>query len=196
MTSPIPAGERGEVLLALARRALIEAFGAEVEPGGESAVDSDAEPDWLAEPGASFVTLKIDGELRGCIGSLLAYRTLAEDVSGNALAAAFHDPRFPRLGARELPRVRIEVSVLSALEPVPYEDEADLLSRIRPGIDGLVLEHDGHRGTFLPAVWRNLPRPEEFLRQLKRKAGLRPEFWASGVQVSRYTVDSWAEPAA
>jgi len=180
------AAEHGEVLLALARETLSEAFGAEPRPVPESA--------WLAERGASFVTLKIDGELRGCIGSLEAYRPLVEDVRGNALAAAFHDPRFPRLGAKELPRVRIEVSRLSELESMRSNDEADLLRRLRPGIDGLVLEHDGHRGTFLPAVWRQLPRPDEFLRQLKRKAGLPPEFWAADVCVSRYTVDSWAEP--
>lgn len=188
MTAPSPVGDRGEVLLALARGALSEAFGGEPGPL--------AEPAWLARPGASFVTLKIDGELRGCIGSLEAYRPLVEDVCGNARAAAFHDPRFSRLGAGELPRVRIEVSVLSELEPVLWADEADLLCRLRPGVDGLVLEHDGHRGTFLPAVWRQLPRSEEFLRQLKRKAGLRPEFWAPDVRVSRYTVDSWAEPVA
>ena len=152
--------------------------------------------DVLLEHRGAFVTLKIDGELHGCIGSLEAYRPLAEDVRGNALAAAFRDPRFPRLEAGQLASVRIEVSVLSGLEPVPWSDEADLVRRLRPGVDGLVLEHDGHRGTFLPAVWRQLPRSEEFLRQLKRKAGLAAEFWAPDVRISRYTVDSWAEPAA
>ncbi len=92
--------------------------------------------------------------------------------------------------------MHIEVSLLSPLEPVSFVDEADLLRRLRPGIDGLVLEHDGRRGTFLPAVWRQLPRPEEFLRQLKRKAGLDPGFWAPELSVSRYTVDSWSEPAS
>ncbi len=179
---------RGAVLLALARAALGEAFGVTSLPA--------AEPAWLDKPGASFVTLKVDNELQGCIGSLEAYRSLAEDVRGNALAAAFDDPRFPRLEAGQLPRVRLEVSLLSELEPVAWTDEADLVRRLRPGIDGLVLEHDGHRGTFLPAVWRQLPRPEQFLRQLKRKAGLDPEFWAPDVRLSRYTVDSWAEPAA
>lgn len=185
MTTAGAPGERGTVLLALARAALSEAFGAEPQPS--------AEPDWLARPGASFVTLKIDGELQGCIGSLEAYRPLAEDVRGNALAAAFRDPRFPGLEAGQLARVRLEVSLLSDLEPVACIDEADLIARVRPGVDGLVLEHQGHRGTFLPAVWRQLPRPEEFLRQLKRKAGLAPEFWAPGIRISRYTVDSWAE---
>lgn len=186
-----PAGvadERGVVLLALARAALIEAFGGEPARPPEAA--------WLNAPGATFVTLKIDGELRGCIGTLEAYRPLAEDVQGNALAAAFRDPRFPGLEAAELARVRLHVSLLSELEPLTCSGEDDLLRRLRPGVDGLVLEHDGHRGTFLPAVWRQLPGPEEFLRQLKRKAGLPPEFWSSGVRISRYTVDGWAEAAA
>jgi AmmeMemoRadiSam system protein A len=182
------AGDRGQMLLALAREALSDAFGAEPVPV--------AEQPWLESPGASFVTLKINGDLQGCIGTLEAYRPLAEDVRGNALAAAFRDPRFPSLEADQLPQLRIEVSVLSDLEPLPWIDEADLLRRLRPGIDGLVLAHEGHRGTFLPAVWHQLPRPEEFLRQLKRKAGLTPEFWAADVSISRYTVDSWAEPAA
>ena len=180
-----PADERGAVLLRLARAALGEALGAEPEPPPE--------PDWLERPGACFVTLRIDGELCGCIGSLEAYRPLADDLRANALAAAFRDPRFPPLEAGQLPRVSIEVSLLSELEPVPFRDEADLLARLRPGVDGLVLEHDGHRGTFLPAVWRQLPRPEQFLEHLKLKAGLPPEFWAADVRISRYTVDSWSE---
>ena len=181
------AGERGEMLLALARAALSEALGGELRQPAASA--------WLESPGASFVTLRIDGELRGCIGSLEAYRPLADDIRGNALAAAFRDPRFPSLEAGLLPRVRIEVSLLSELEPVECADEAALARRLRPGVDGLVLEHGDRRGTFLPAVWRHYPQPEEFLRQLKRKAGLAAEFWAPDVRVSRYTVASWAEPA-
>ena len=183
-----PADDRGEVLLGLARGALAESLGAPA--------DAPPEPDWLQRPGACFVTLKIDGELCGCIGSLEAYRPLAEDLRANALAAAFRDPRFPPLEAGQLSRVRIEVSLLSELEPVLFDGEADLLRQLRPGVDGLVLEHHGHRGTFLPAVWRQLPVPETFLRQLKLKAGLDPEFWAPDIRCSRYSVDSWAEPSA
>ena len=182
-----PADERGGVLLALARAALAESLGVPA--------DAPAEPDWLERPGACFVTLKIDGELCGCIGSLEAYRPLGDDLRANALAAAFRDPRFPPLEAGRLERVTIEVSLLSKLEPLEFSDEADLLRRLRPGIDGLVLEHDGHRGTFLPAVWRQLPSPEVFLRHLKRKAGLAAGFWAPDVRISRYTVDSWSEAA-
>jgi AmmeMemoRadiSam system protein A len=179
------AGAPGEMLLLLAREALAEAVGEERLPV--------VRPAWLAEPGASFVTLEIDGELCGCIGSLTPYRSLAEDVCGNATAAALHDPRFPRLKAAQLPRVRVAVSVLSRLDPMEWIDEEDLIRQLRPGVDGLVLEHGMHRGTFLPAVWRQLPEPREFLRQLKRKAGLSPTFWAPDMRISRYTVDSWSE---
>ena len=188
MTVTAGADGRGPVLLALARSALAEALEVEAQ-----ASPPEAEPAWLATAGASFVTLHLDGELRGCIGTLEAYRPLGEDVRANAVAAGFRDPRFPRLTSAELPRVRIEVSVLSALEPLAWADEEDLLRRLRPGVDGLVLEHDGHRGTFLPAVWRQLPRREQFLSQLKRKAGLAADFWAPDVRVSRYTVACWAE---
>ena len=153
MTAKAEPVDRGRALLAVARQALEEALGVGVDP----APGTPAEAAWLEAPGASFVTLVIDGELRGCIGSLEPYRPLVEDVRSNALAAAFRDPRFPRLGVDELARVRIEVSVLSPLEPVACSSEAELLGRMRPGVDGLVLEHDGHRGTFLPAVWEKLP---------------------------------------
>ncbi len=179
-------GERGPVLLAHARAALCEALDVEADPAPS--------PAWLRQPGATFVTLKRDGELCGCIGSLAAYRPLGEDVRDNALAAAFRDPRFPALTAGELPAVRIEVSLLSELEPLVCADEADLVRRLRPGVDGLVLEDSGHRGTFLPAVWRHFPAPDEFVRQLKRKAGLAPDSWSAEMSVSRYTVRSWAEP--
>jgi AmmeMemoRadiSam system protein A len=182
--------DRGVVLLAVARAALCEELGREGPP-----VPSPAGHEWLTAPGASFVTLELGGVLRGCIGSLEAHRPLIEDVRANAVAAAIRDPRFPRLEAGELDRLQIEVSVLSRLEPVEVTDEADLARRLRPGVDGVVLEHRGRRGTFLPAVWRHLPRPAEFLRQLKRKAGLEPDFWSPEMRISRYTVDSWAERA-
>lgn len=186
MTPPEVDGEVGGLLLHLARAAIGEALG---EPAGPTVL-----PEWAERPGACFVTLKLDGELRGCIGSLRAWRPLSEDVRANAVTAALGDPRFSPLESGELPRVRLEVSLLSPLEPVECSDEAALLRRLRPGVDGLMLEHEGHRGTFLPAVWRELPEPAQFVRQLKRKAGLDPDFWAPEVQVSRYTVERWGEP--
>ncbi|HSN44676.1 MAG TPA: AmmeMemoRadiSam system protein A [Propionibacteriaceae bacterium] len=176
----------GEILLALARAAIAEHFG-RVEKPDDSA-------SWLAEPGAVFVTLSQGGRLRGCIGSLEAHRSLASDVAHNARAAAFSDPRFPPLTADELPRTRIEVSVLSAPEPLPASTETELLARLRPGVDGLILSWGGHRGTFLPQVWEQLPEPRDFWTHLKRKAGLPLSFWSPDALIQRYTVTAWTEP--
>lgn len=148
---------------------------------------------WLQEQGACFVTLHRGGELRGCIGSMLARRPLVEDVQANSRAAAFADPRFPPLQARELEDLSIEVSLLATLEPMEFESEADLIRQLRPGVDGLLLEHGLHRGTFLPAVWRNLSDSRLFLSKLKAKAGLPEDFWSPGISVRRYTTRSWSD---
>ncbi len=147
----------------------------------------------LAEQGASFVTLHCRQRLRGCIGSLQASRPLLLDVAANAYAAAFQDPRFPPLGAQEEPHLRIGVSVLSAPSQLQFHDQQDLLNQLRPGIDGLILEAQGHRGTFLPAVWRQLGDAAQFLAQLKVKAGLREDYWSESVKIWRYTTDSFEE---
>ncbi len=146
----------------------------------------------LQAPRASFVTLKEQGRLRGCIGSLVAYRPLALDVNDNAFNAAFRDPRFPPLSADELPLIDIHISVLSPPEPMHFVDEADLLAQIRPGVDGLILEDRGQRGTFLPSVWEELPDPVEFLRHLKLKAGLPPDWWSDTLKVERYTTEEFS----
>jgi uncharacterized protein len=144
-----------------------------------------------AEPGASFVTLQSHGMLRGCIGSLEAHQPLVEDVAHNAFAAAFSDPRFPPLRESELAGLEIHISLLSQATPMSFQSESDLLQQIRPGEDGLVLEEQGRRGTFLPSVWEQLPTPELFLRHLKQKAGLPPDYWSDTLQVSRYTTESF-----
>ncbi|MCW8841592.1 MAG: AmmeMemoRadiSam system protein A, partial [Gammaproteobacteria bacterium] len=145
----------------------------------------------LREPGASFVTLKSRGELRGCIGSLNARRPLAVDVAENAYAAAFSDLRFPPLREQELEGLGVHLSILGPAEPMRFSSEADLLQQLRPGVDGLVLEDGLRRGTFLPSVWEQLPRPELFLRHLKQKAGLPPDYWSETLQISRYTTESF-----
>lgn len=175
-------------LLTIARSAIERELGA-----GAAATPSVSLPPELAQPGAAFVTLTLDAELRGCIGSLEAVRPLAEDVADNARAAAFEDPRFPPLTAGELPDLRIEVSVLSKPEPIDCGSEAELLAALRPGVDGLVLECGAHRATFLPQVWESLPDPASFLEALRRKARLEPGFWSDGLRFSRYTVDKYAE---
>lgn len=176
---------QGNVLLRLARCAIGVTFGEPVAPRESGA--------WLDEPGATFVTLTRGGELRGCIGSLMAERPLRQDVADNARAAAFRDPRFPSLTRQEFSSIAVEVSLLSELEPMAFESESDLLTQLRPGIDGVLLEHGWQRGTFLPQVWEQLPEPKAFLAHLRRKAGLSPDFWAPDLKVSRYTVSKWCE---
>lgn len=177
--------ERGAILLAIARAAIARSFGLPAQ--------ADESAPWLAEPGATFVTLTQDGQLRGCIGCLEAYRPLLEDVKANACAAAFRDTRFAPLDAGEFERTSVEVSLLSPLQPITFRDEQDALAQLRPGIDGVVLEYGYQRGTFLPQVWEQLPRPVDFLAHLKAKAGLPADFWADGVKLYRYTVEKWKE---
>lgn len=141
----------------------------------------------LQHHGASFVTLQKHGTLRGCIGTLDAYQPLVTDVAHNAHAAAFRDPRFPSLAADELHVLEFHISVLTEPQPMQVESEHDLLQQIRPQVDGLVIEEGYRRGTFLPSVWETLPDPKEFLLQLKRKAGLPPNYWSDQIKVSRYT---------
>ncbi len=177
---------RGNLLVRLARAAIGERFAISIP------VDDKAP--FLNEPGATFVTLKQGSQLRGCIGSLRAHRSLLEDVRHNAVAAAFSDPRFRKLDIGEFGAIRVEVSLLSNPEPMRFTDQSDLLSQLRPEVDGLIFECGVHRSTFLPQVWESLPEPAAFLEHLKAKAGLPPDFWSPDVRVSRYTVEKWAEP--
>lgn len=177
--------ERGRLLLRIARESVADALGL----GAPGSYD---EP-WLREPGATFITLRWRGGLRGCVGSVQAYRPLFEDVWRNARASAFHDTRFPPLEPREYPDLSVEVSLLSPPEPLVCSCEEEAMFLLRPGVDGIILEYQECRGTFLPQVWEQLPDPRDFLYQLQRKAGLRPGFWAPEVRLSRYTVFKWME---
>jgi AmmeMemoRadiSam system protein A len=141
----------------------------------------------------SFVTLRVDQELRGCCGTINPERHLAEDVWRNAWASAFSDPRFAALTAAEYPRSDLHICVLSPLETLTVAGEAELLKRLRPQMDGLVLELGGSRATFLPAVWEQLQRPADFLRQLKLKAGWSADFWSPQLRVFRYTAEEFGE---
>lgn len=145
----------------------------------------------LREPGACFVTLKRAGELRGCIGSLSPHRALVADVADNAYAAAFSDPRFYPLQEHELTGLELDISLLSAAEPIRFSNEQFLLEQLRPGEDGLILEEGYRRGTFLPSVWEQLPSAEQFLQHLKLKAGLPADYWSDSLRVSRYTTQSF-----
>jgi AmmeMemoRadiSam system protein A len=145
---------------------------------------------------ASFVTLNHGEALRGCIGTLEARTSLIESVAENAWAAAFRDPRFAALTESEVSYLSIHVSVLSPLQPVTVTSEQDLLTRMVPGEAGWVMQEEGNRGTFLPAVWSSLGEPAEFLRHLKIKAGLSPDYWSDTLEIWRYTTDSFSAPVA
>jgi len=179
------ADDLGRALLVRARNAI----------GARFAVAPAPEPPnpRLGQPGATFVTLTQRGELRGCIGSLEAWRPLDEDVRENAVAAAFRDPRFPPLAAAELPATRVEVSLLASAVAMAFASEADAIGQLRPGVDGVILEYGGHRGTFLPQVWETLTEPNLFLAHLKQKAGLPADFWHPDITLRRYEVTKWKE---
>jgi AmmeMemoRadiSam system protein A len=176
----------GRALLVRARNAIAGELGIAPLPEPEDPA--------LGQVGAVFVTLMQDGRLRGCIGSLEAHRQLDDDVRANARAAAFRDPRFAPLDREELPHTRVEVSLLSAAVPIAFSDEEDAVSQLRPGVDGVILEWHGRRGTFLPQVWESLPERHQFVAHLKQKAGLPADFWAPDVKLYRYEVEKWKEP--
>jgi AmmeMemoRadiSam system protein A len=180
--------DAGSILLPIARAAIATALG--------HATPTSTQPAWLHEPGACFVTLTENGQLRGCIGSLQAHRSLLADVQANAVAAALRDPRFAPLTAAELEHTSIEVSVLTAPQPMVFVDEADALAQLRPGVDGVVFSCGHRRSTFLPQVWEQLPDRVQFMAQLKRKAGLDAHFWSDAVRLERYTVRQWTESPA
>ena len=150
-------------------------------------------PRELVDPAATFTTLRFEGQLRGCCGALEAYRPLAADVTYSAFRAAFRDPRFEPVRKHELDAIRLEVSVLSPLESLPVSDEADLLGRLRPGSDGLVIVAEGRHATFLPTVWEMLPDPRRFLAALKAKCGLAEDYWSESLEFRRYGTASYAE---
>ena len=175
--------ERGTVLLASAREAIADPD----EPRGEFTRGHE----WLRSPAASFVTLRAEGELRGCIGSIDARRPLGDDVARNAHAAAYRDPRFPPLQPGERASVAIEVSVLTPRVPLAAASEGEALAILRPGEDGIYLQYLDTSATFLPQVWENLPDPMDFLAELRRKAGLPARFWHPDIRLSRYTVEKY-----
>ncbi|MEW6039735.1 MAG: AmmeMemoRadiSam system protein A [Pseudomonadota bacterium] len=151
-------------------------------------------PPPLTERRATFVTLKQGGELRGCIGCLDAVKPLAIDVADNAFSAAFRDPRFPPVTAEEIDALDLHISLLTPPEPMRFVSESDLIGRLRPGIDGLILQEGPLRGTFLPSVWEVLPRPGEFFRQLKLKAGLPEDYWSDTLKIFRYGTEAIEQP--
>ncbi|MDE0808656.1 MAG: AmmeMemoRadiSam system protein B [Alphaproteobacteria bacterium] len=142
---------------------------------------------------ASFVSLKIAGRLRGCVGTVVAHQALLPDVVANAFKAGFGDPRFGPLTLEELEQLDIEISLLSFPRIMSFENEADLVRQVRPDTDGLILQDEGRRGLFLPSVWESIPKTEDFIQHLKRKAGFGFDHWSDGLRVFRYTTEAFGE---
>jgi AmmeMemoRadiSam system protein A len=161
-----------------------------VEHGNPLAAQAGDYPPALREQRATFVTLKVKGQLRGCIGTCLPVRPLVEDVAHNAYAAAFLDPRFSPMEREELADLHIHISLLSLPEELAFTSEEDLLAQVRPGVDGLLLEEGMRKGTLLPAVWETLPDVRSFVRHLRLKAGLPADYWSAALRVYRYTAES------
>ena len=191
---PVLNAEQGQLLVELARQTLLHHFARQIPQD-----EIDSLKDRLADPCfnqlcGTFVTLKIDGQLRGCIGNLTSNESLVSGVRRNAINAAFHDPRFPPLSASELDRVAIEISVLSNPRPLAYRDAAELLKKLRPDIDGVIIRKDLASATFLPQVWEQLPDPQDFLKHLCMKAGLAADAWQHAqLEVSTYQVQYFEE---
>jgi AmmeMemoRadiSam system protein A len=182
--------EDARALLAIARASIQHGL----DVGEPLPVDLGEVPAVLIQPGASFVTLQLDGALRGCIGSFEAYRPLAADVSHNAYAAAFRDPRFPPLSPAELAGLELHLSLLGPPVPLDVASEDELLATLRSGVDGLILADGGRRALFLPQVWQQLPDPMDFVTHLKLKAGLPRDHWSPGVRCWRFVVEEVEEP--
>ena len=184
--------EEQHILLRLAREAM------ERGVRGEAlhSLDLSSLPPSLREEGSSFVTITSRGQLRGCIGALEAHQPLAEDVREHAVAAALKDPRFPAVKEHELSDLRIEISRLTHPVPLEYKDANDLLSKLRPHVDGVILRDDSHqRVTFLPQVWEKIPNPAEFLNNLCYKMGVEPDLWRrTNLDVLTYQVEEFHEP--
>lgn len=176
---------KGQILLPIARASISEALGKPYKTAENAA--------WLQDIAACFVTLMLNENLRGCIGTLDAHRSLLDDIKSNARAAALNDSRFSPLSAAELDDTEIEVSLLSPMQALVFSGEQQALTQLQPGIDGVVLEYRHYRSTFLPQVWQQLPDTKEFIAQLKHKAGLSTQFWSDEIKLQRYTVTKWKE---
>jgi hypothetical protein len=172
----------GETLMRVAAASIESGL----EHGGASAVDTARYAADLQNKGATFITLKRGGHLRGCIGTATAHRPLVTDTAENAYAAAFKDPRFEPLHARELDGLALSISVLSPSAPMAFESEADLLRQVRPGRDGLIIADGDKRALFLPVVWETLAEPADFLGHLKTKAGLAQNHWSDSLTARRF----------
>ena len=178
------------IVLRIAKSAILERF----DPS--HAIDKEMlrkQYPFLSQQGAAFVTLNYASSLRGCIGSIIAHRTLLEDIIHNARSAAFGDPRFEPVKEEELSLLTLEVSILTPPQKLHYEDFKDLQTKVTPYKDGLILKYGNYQGTFLPQVWDQLPKPKQFLEQLAYKAGANPSIYANHPDIYIYHVEALHE---
>ncbi len=175
-----------DILLKIAKTSILQEFDKSIKIDKEELIRNYP---FLAKKGATFVTLDKNSSLRGCIGSIIAHRTLLDDVIENAKSAAFNDPRFKPLDSSEFNELELEVSVLSEPEKILYSDYDDLLTKVVPFKDGLILKYNSFQGTFLPQVWEQLPLPEQFLEHLSYKAGANPSIYNYHPDIYRYRVE-------
>ena len=186
--------QQGKKLLKLARISIARKHEISADKKNQTVLENELSDPIFQKKRGIFVTLLMDGNLRGCIGNLEPEETVVEGVRKNALNAAFEDPRFPPLEPDELERVQIEVSILTKPIPLEYTDTDDLLSKLTPYEDGLIIEHNTRKATFLPQVWKQVPEPEKFLSHLCRKAGMPAHQWKKGdLTVRIYRVESFEE---
>jgi len=186
--------EQGNVLLDHARRTITEKLGREIDLETTASLEEKLQDSCYDKHSGTFVTLTLNGQLRGCIGNMNATQNLRDGVRQNAISAAFHDPRFNPLTAAELDKVHIEISILTDPRPLDYSGGDDLVRKLRPNVDGVIISKGPKRATFLPQVWKQLPRPDDFLSRLCMKAGLPARTWqAEALDVQTYQVISFEE---
>ncbi len=187
--------EQGRLLVKLARQTLAERFAKKIPQNDIDALNIALNDPCFQSACGIFVTLTLNGQLRGCIGNLTSEEPIRTGVCRNAINAAFHDPRFAPLSAAELEQVEIEVSILSEPRPLGYRDSADLLMKLCPHVDGVIARKGHASATFLPQVWEQLPQPQDFLSHLCMKAGLAADAWErSKLEISTYQVQHFEEP--
>jgi AmmeMemoRadiSam system protein A len=185
--------KKGEILLEIARETIAERLGLSYKPSTD--LDAASRDTAFESRRGTFVTLKINDQLRGCIGNLLPDKPLISAVQDNAVNAAFQDPRFAPLSKQEFEKIQIEVSLLTEPKPLNYKDGRDLLDKLRPHVDGVILRKGPYSSTFLPQVWEQLPDQRTFLEQLCMKAGLPADAWQKGdIEVLTYQVQYFEEP--
>lgn len=185
---------QGQLLVRLARQTLMKRLGEQIPQAEIDSLNSALKDSCFESSSGTFVTLQINERLRGCIGNLTSDTPLASGVRRNTINAAFHDPRFAPLTASELDRVEIEISILSEPQPLKYRDADDLVKKLRPHIDGVIIRKEHASATFLPQVWEQLPRPQDFLAHLCMKAGLAADSWKNpDLEVSTYQVQYFEE---